>query len=567
MRRSVLILTTALCVAGAAAKLSPPKIGARRPRDESPSSQEKKLVAKSAAAALTFNSLVTVLKSYASKLRRHPVLMLAALVYVQHKRNRQAKGKEMDDIRCQVDLGKDFHLAIVTTAALPWLTGTAVNPLLRAAHLAKAGRRVTLMVPWLHPTEQQRIFPGSQTFATPSEQEAHMLEWLRTRGGLSTKFRLAWYPGRYDAERGSILPLGDITRFFSADESDVCVLEEPEHLTWYHSGPSWRHRFKLVVGVVHTNYVYYARTLAKGGGPILAATMQAINHHMCQAYCDKVIKLSDTLQPLPRACVCNVHGVRADFLSIGARLPRGGFTKGAYFIGKALWAKGHRHLINYLELARSRGDAIGRVHIDLFGKGEDVRKTGLEPTSSGLLVLVLAPCDLPWPVANAEVPPSPPSPARAPQLPAIRAEAEAKALDIAFLPPTDHAGATIRAYKVFVNPSQVPTFGKTLIEPQVPPPMCSPASHGKAQLIVIVVWMDSPRCSRRRQRRPLRWANLSCSSGTHRTPSSSSLRTRYRTTRPASSCSSSSTRSPRRPRRSLPRSVAYSRGKARPSDS
>jgi len=172
--------------------------------------------------------------------------------------------------------------------------------------------------------------------------------------------------------------------------------------------------------VVHTNYVYYARTLAKGGGPILAATMQAINHHMCQAYCDKVIKLSDTLQPLPRACVCNVHGVRADFLSIGARLPRGGFTKGAYFIGKALWAKGHRHLINYLELARSRGDAIGRVHIDLFGKGED--------------------------------------------LPAIRAEAEAKALDIAFLPPTDHAGATIRAYKVFVNPSQSEVLSTTTAE-------------------------------------------------------------------------------------------------------
>jgi hypothetical protein len=145
--------------------------------------------------------------------------LMLATVLVTHKRGRSEKEGELAALRGRLELGEDFHIAIVTTAALPWMTGTAVNPLLRAAHLSRARKRVTLMVPWVHPLEQAMIFPKGVSFESPEAQAEYMRTWLEEKGGLrAPDLRLAFYPGRYDAERGSILPLGDITRFFDASE-------------------------------------------------------------------------------------------------------------------------------------------------------------------------------------------------------------------------------------------------------------------------------------------------------------------------------------------------------------
>jgi len=251
----------------------------------------------------------------------------------QHRKFEQRPaGAELDDVLPSSDLTKpDRKIWIVTTASLPWMTGTAVNPLLRAAHLVKMrdaskGGKVTLMLPFLDAKDQRRVFPAGMEFESEAEQELYVRKWLLDTAGMkaaSEALDIRFYPARYHPAYGSIFPMGDIIQLVPDEDADICVLEEPEHLNWYRfAGPSWKAKFRHVVGVMHTNYLVYST--GEAAGRVKALLLLYINQWMCRAYCDRIVKLSSVLQDyaLEKEVVCNVHGVRGDFLEIGKEVAR-----------------------------------------------------------------------------------------------------------------------------------------------------------------------------------------------------------------------------------------------------
>lgn len=88
----------------------------------------------------------------------------------------------------------------------------------------------------------------------------------------------------------------------------------------------------------------------------------------------QVLRLSAATQDLPKSVICNVHGVNPKFLMIGEKVAaervhgQQAFSKGAYFLGKMVWAKGYRELIDLL--VKHKSDLEG-FKLDVYGNGED----------------------------------------------------------------------------------------------------------------------------------------------------------------------------------------------------
>lgn len=150
---------------------------------------------------------------------------------------------------------------IVTTAGLPWRTGTAVNPLWRAVHLALDGHNVVLMIPWLTDiNSRKKLYGAKNSFANGPEEQ---IEWIfkefigidRSQATASSKLvqnlHIKFWNGIYQESFGSIFPVEDICSLIPSDAADVAILEEPEHLNWFRIVPPYKNAQKSKIESFH----------------------------------------------------------------------------------------------------------------------------------------------------------------------------------------------------------------------------------------------------------------------------------------------------------------------------
>jgi digalactosyldiacylglycerol synthase len=258
---------------------------------------------------------------------------------------------------------------IITTAALPWRTGTAILALLRAFFLAQRGLDVLLYVPWIPATEQPLLFGEDVCFKSTMEQEECIRSHLPQPKCASLQIK--FYPATYKSNLGSILPTRAISK--KVLNCDWLILEEPEHLNWKHPWNRFHLHSSHVTGIVLTNYPYYIKQ-AQPLIPFLPWLVGLYNRWLIRFHCNDVIRPSNAIPEFPDSQSIHINGIHPSFLKTPFIHKA---SKKIYYIGKLIWDKGFRELIDLLPKTNIK-------EMDIFGIGKDQATIETYALSNGI---------------------------------------------------------------------------------------------------------------------------------------------------------------------------------------
>lgn len=253
---------------------------------------------------------------------------------------------------------EDYDAAVLTSAALPWMTGPSFISLWHACGLAALGYRVVYLFPWLDSASQKLLW-GEARFADFGEQVA----WLEKEVQEFGDYRLPEcrpYRARFARTMGSIVPLEDVYR--AAPPARCLIASEPEHLCWYPmTGGRSRIRAARTVGLCMTDYETYIRMSGLPFPRHLARLVSFLHGRALRLRIDLPLSLSPALTlPGITMPVERITGVMPGY----ARVPLvSDDTKGIYFLGSFLWEKG---LADLAAIAARSGRPI-----DVIGGGRD----------------------------------------------------------------------------------------------------------------------------------------------------------------------------------------------------
>ncbi|GHG79570.1 hypothetical protein [Pseudodonghicola xiamenensis] len=247
-----------------------------------------------------------------------------------------------------------YDAVVLTSAALPWMTGPSFISLWHACGLAALGYRVAYLLPWLDAASQNRLW-GERRFADFGEQ----VDWLRAEAaalGCPELPECRPYRSTYAARLKSIVPMEDV--FGAAPPAQSLIASEPEHLCWY---PFTRRRGHIradrTLGLSMTDYETYIRSSDLPIPGRVAQLVSFLHGRAVRLRIDLPLSLSPALTlPGLTMPVERITGVSRGYAHVP---PVGPETDAVYFLGAFLWEKGLEDLARIARRAALPMDVIG----------------------------------------------------------------------------------------------------------------------------------------------------------------------------------------------------------------